>query len=184
MLVTFTAYAGPPFPEREELFEGIRKEIALHKEIDSNFAEVYLAEIKNLHEHKNPEVDPSIEYVFVLSGRSSYLKEPIDIPNIKDPADDHNRMTLGIDIAKKVAANRSQKSTSTIDDIQKNGPQIIYNGTPKHNEALKRTLAQIDYPQHKLSIFELKSTEWNTRGQFKCLKRDSPLSHTSVAIVT
>ena len=122
-----------------------------------------------------------------MSGRGSYLKNPVDSEVVKDPADDYHRLELGIEVARNVASARLQKSEITNEDIQNAGPLIIYNGRPKHNEDLKKALDEgilTHYPQDKFLILDLDPSDWSTRGQFISLKESLPLSNTSVAIVT
>lgn len=154
----------------------------------NNFKKTYLEEIKNLHTSPNEVVDPSIKYIFVLSGRGSYLKEPVDSADVKDPADDYHRIELGIDVAKKVVASHLEEgSPLTAEAIQKYGPIIVYNGRPKHNEDLKKAFHDgilTHYPEDKFRILDLAPSDWSTRGQFVSIKNELPLSDTSVAIVT
>ena len=148
-------------------------------------AEDYCNEIRGLKAKKNELVDPSIQYVFVLSGRSSYLKEPVDGPDVEDLEDDYNRIELGIETAKSVVRAQLNKSEITQEDMQHYGPTIIYNGRSKHNEDLEKALNDrtlSHYPKDKFRILEI--GEASTRGQFISLKKDYPLSHTSVAVIT
>ena len=188
---TTAVYTSAPSSVHGALFESVRKEILSSTNIeDSSFLEIYLQEIEIVSKQENKEINPHIEYIFVLSGRSSYLKKPVDSPAIKDSEDDYNRMELGIKIARTIVASRLKKPTGDKldkEDLVKYGPQIIYNGTTKQNETLKSALKQgilAHYPEEKFRILDLESGEENTRGQFKSLKEHSPLSNTSVAIVT
>jgi hypothetical protein len=154
----------------------------------SAFTQTYLEEVKSLHQSPNGVVDPSIKYVFVLSGRGSYLKEPVDSGDVKDPADDYHRIELGIKIAKQVVASHlDEGSPLTAEAIQKYGPIIVYNGRPKHNEDLKKAFHDgilTHYPEDKFRILDLDPSDWSTRGQFVSIKNELPLSDISVAIVT
>jgi len=182
LFITTTAYTFS-----SEDFQDIRDEVKSHKELDPFFTEEYISEVKGLHECKNADVDSSIKYVWVLAGRSSYLKEPVDGPDMKDLEDDYNRLELGIAVAREVVAKLSNKSMITDEDIQQYGPQIIYNGRPKHNADFIRALEKgllTSYPANKFTILDLDPKEWNSRGQFMSLKKEVPISDTSVAIVT
>jgi len=182
LLITSTAYSFS-----SEDFENIREKALSKQETNPTSVDEYLNEMRSLHDHKNAAVDPSIQYVWVLSGRSSYLKEPVDIPNVKDPSDDYNRLELGIQVARDVVAQRSGKSTFTKEDIEKYGPQIVYNGCPKHNDDLKKALQEgilTHYPENKFFILDLPPQEQNTRGQFMSFKERVPTSNTSVAVIT
>jgi hypothetical protein len=181
VLALFISTSAFPFD-----FEAVRSNIS-HKEIDPSFGEEYLREMQYLYGHENASVDPSIQYVWVLAGRGSYLKQPVDAPNVKDPEDDYNRLELGIDVARQVTALRSKKSVITEEDIEAYGPQIIYNGRPKHNDDLQQALQErllTHYPRNKFVILDLPPQELSTRGQFISLSREMPLSDTSVAIIT
>ena len=181
----FIVYATNAFSVPKKLFRDIYEKTLTNKAIGHRFLEEYLEEVKGLYQHKNMDVDTSIKYVFVLSGRSSYLKQPVDNPYVKDLDDDYNRLQLGINIARKVVIRHLNKLTPTQEDIQKYGPQIIYNGRPKHNAALKKALREgilTHYPKNKFIILNLQ--EWSTRGQFISIKKERPLFNTTIAIVT
>ena len=152
---------------------------------NSALAKDYCNEIRGLYAKKNEPVDPSIQYVFVLSGRSSYLKKPVDGPDVKDLEDDYNRIELAIETAKGVVRTCLNKSEITQEEVQQYGPTIIYNGRREHNKDLEKALNDgtlSHYPKDKFRILEI--GEASTRGQFISLKQDLPLSHTSVAIIT
>lgn len=188
LLITFIAYTPFHSFADEDIFETIHKEISSDKKIDPAFAAEYLKEMSTLHKHENLAIDPSIEHVVVLSGRGSIFKKPVDGPNVKDPADDYHRIELSLTVAKGVVANRSHKDASkiTLEDIDKYGPRIIYNGRPLHNQYLKEAFEKgilTSYPESKFDILGL-DEDWSTRGQFKSLKTYLLLSNTSVAIVT
>jgi hypothetical protein len=165
--------------------EQIQKELVKHK--DSPLWKEYYSVATNV----NPEPTPDIDYVFVLSARASYLKNPIDNPNIPDKADDYNRMRLGIEIAKKVTALRLGKTVGelTKEDILLYGPDIIYNGLMKHNHEVVKSIAMVnpalaDFPIEKITILDLAKDMGNTKGQFVCVKEKLKIENTSVAIVT
>ena len=57
-----------------------------------------------------------------------------------------------------MVVKQSNKLIPTQEDIQKYGPQIIYNGRPKHNDDLKKTLkedALTHYPKNKFIILDI-----------------------------
>lgn len=183
LFITNTAYTF----SSKDVFESTQKEALSHKEIDPLFIGEYQKEMKDVFEHKNAAVDPSIKYVWVLAGRSSYLKEPVDSPDAKDLNDDYDRLELGIQIAGEVVTQQSHQLMFTNDDIENYGPQIIYNGRPKHNDDLKKALKEgilTHYPEDKFLILDLPPEEWNSRGQFMSLKQMVPISDASIAIVT
>src|SRR3990167_63015 len=104
-------------------FEKTCKEVSVFSK--SSFTETYLEEIKDLHNSPNGVVDPSIQYVFVLSGRGSYLKNPVDSEDVKDPEDDYHRIELGIEVARKVVSSHLEEGAPlTAEAIQKYGPII------------------------------------------------------------
>jgi hypothetical protein len=82
--------------------------------IDELVRKSFISEIQNIYATKNPQIDKDIKYVWVLSARHSYNKMPIisHAQNIGavDKEDGYNRMRLGIDIAKQVAAKKLSNS--------------------------------------------------------------------------
>ncbi|MFV0250445.1 MAG: hypothetical protein AB8U53_07235 [Rickettsia aeschlimannii] len=78
----------------------------------------FISEIQNIYVTENPQIDKNIKYVWVLSARHSYTKIPInsDTQNIKaaDKEDGYNRMRLGIEIAREVAAKKLDKQISSL----------------------------------------------------------------------
>ncbi|ABV84624.1 hypothetical protein RMA_0369 [Rickettsia massiliae MTU5] len=76
----------------------------------------FISEIQNIYVTANPEIDKNIKYVWALSARHSYTKIPInsDTQNIRaaDKEDGYNRMRLGIEIAREVAAKKLDKQIS------------------------------------------------------------------------
>jgi hypothetical protein len=169
--------------DADNTLEGIRKQVSAA--INTPFVQEYMSELTDLHKSENKPVNPSIEYVFVLSARGSYLKDPVVGLDIKDLEDDYNRIELGIKIAQVVVGDRLEKSEVTQEDIEKHGPIIIYNGKSNQNEDLTQALENgilSHYPKDKFHIMAIK--EESTRGQFKNLKEDFPISNASVAIIT
>lgn len=158
----------------------------------------FIAEIQNIYTTENPEIDKNIKYVWVLSSRYSYTKMPIisDAQNIGavDQEDGYNRMRLGIEIAKKVAAKKldKQESNLTSEELQKYGPIILFNGGAYDNSLLKDALDKNeikDYPKENFYIFTLPEGQANTGTQFKTLYQkheDSniDLNNAEIAIVT
>lgn len=178
-------YLSPTFSFID--FEDTRQQALSRKDIDPCFVDKYLDEIKTIQKRSNPTVDPSTTYVWVLSGRSSYLKESVDGPDVKDLEDDYNRLNLAIQIAREVVQKLLGRTSLTEEDIQEYGPQIVYNGRPKHNEDLKKALREgllTHYPLNKFLILDLDPKEWSSKGQFMSFKEEVPTTNTSVAIVT
>jgi hypothetical protein len=148
----------------------------------------FINEIKNIALHENPTVKADINYVFVLSGRGSYLKNAVDNPHINDKEDDYQRMRLGIEIARKITALKASKRKISNDDIIRHGPIIIYNGRPKHNQDLKVALFEknliTDYPASKFLILDLPHDQLNSKGHFISLAQNVDLNNKHIAIVT
>jgi hypothetical protein len=172
-------------PKIIELIKAFHVKNPDEKELKQDFVN----RLQTIYEKDNPEVDPNIEYVWVLSARSTYLKRPVDRPNVADLNDDYNRMHLGIEIARSVVAKKLTKPSNNLteDELIKNGPIIIYNGRPEHNKDFKQALKdnQIKgYPKDKFLIFELPFTMQNTKGQFVSIKKNRNLHDTTIAIIT
>jgi len=73
------------------------------------FSNIFKIDIEKVHDESNaienlPLLYSTIDLVYVLAGRGSALKEPIDQANVADPEDDYHRMIYGIEIAKKIYA--------------------------------------------------------------------------------
>ncbi|MGX6960858.1 MAG: hypothetical protein ACIPMY_06650, partial [Rickettsia endosymbiont of Pentastiridius leporinus] len=136
----------------------------------------FISEIQNIYATENPKIDKDIKYVWVLSARHSYTKMPInsDAQNIGaiDKDDGYNRMRLGIDIAKEVAAQKLNKQISNLTDeeLKQYGPIILFNGGAYDNSLLKEAIDKNeikDYPKENFYIFTLPENQANTGGQFK-----------------
>ncbi|MCC8467363.1 MAG: hypothetical protein LN589_01240 [Rickettsia endosymbiont of Eriopis connexa] len=69
-----------------------------------------------------------------------------DVQNIGaiDKEDGYNRMRLGIEIAREVAAKKldKQESNLTPEELQKYGPVILFNGGTYDNKFTKRSSRQ------------------------------------------
>jgi hypothetical protein len=151
--------------------------------------EEFLKEIIEIASTQNPPISRDINYILVLSGRGSYLKNPIDHPDVIDKDDDYNRMRLGISVARKVAALRLGKSVNsiTMEDFRNHGPTVIYNGRPKHNEDFKKAIKNgliTDYPNDKFIILDLPQDQLNSKGHFISVQKHTDLSNQTIAIVT
>jgi hypothetical protein len=138
----------------------------------------FISEIQNIYTTENPEIDKNIKYAWVLSTRHSYTKIPInsDAQNIgaEDKEDGYNRIRLGINIAREVAAKKldKQESNLTSEELQKYGPIILFNGGAYDNSLLTEALDNniiTDYPKESFYIFMLPENQINTGGQFKTL---------------
>lgn len=158
----------------------------------------FISEIQNIYTIENPEIDKNIKYVWVLSARYSYTKIPInsDAQNIgaADKEDGYNRMRLGIEIAREVAAKKLDKQISSLtsEELQKYGLMILFNGGAYDNSLLKEALDKniiTDYPKENFYIFTLPEGQVNTGGQFKTLYKEHEngnidLSNAEIAIIT
>ncbi len=111
-----------------------------------------------------------------------------------DKEDGYNRMRLGIEIAKEVAAKKLDKQMSnlTFEELKEYGPKILFNGGEYDNSLLKEALDKNiinDYPKENFYIFNLPKNQANTGGQFKTLYKEHEdsnidLNNTEIAIVT
>lgn len=170
-------------------------------EFDSNNEAIrqnFISEIKNIYATENPKIDKNIKYIWVLSARHSYTKMPInsDTQNIgaEDKEDGYNRMRLGIDIAKEVAAKKLYKQVSNLthEELKQYGPRILFNGGAYDNNLLKEALNKNkikDYPKENFHIFTLPEEQANTATQFKTLYKEHEdgnidLNNAEIAIVT
>lgn len=143
-------------------------------------------EMNALKGTKNPEVDPAIDYLIVLSGANSYLQK--SSKHSLDSADDYNRMQLALQTAKKIAALRAKIGLGVVGPavFEQYGPYIVYNGSESQNRDLKCALEQglMGYPKDKFLILKTSEQEMNTKGQFQSLKLHLKIENTAVAIVT
>ncbi len=139
--------------------------------------EDYIDEFEELNKHRNPIPTANIDYVWVLSGRSTYLGNPVDTANaIKDKWDDRNRMQLAIKIVKEVTAARTGNPVATLfkKDYLLHAPKLIYNGVPKHNfefEMASLPDGTIDgVPFERVTLLPLDMDKLHTGGQFLSVK--------------
>jgi hypothetical protein len=165
---------------------------------NEDLRQAFIGEIQSIYTHDNPEIDPDIKYVWVLSARHNYKKEAVmsspQNSNAYDQNDGYDRMNLGIEIARKVAAKKVNKSENslTLSDIIAHGPIIIYNGEEESNNTLRSVLNKkeiTNYPSSKFVILSLPKDQIHTKGQFESLKQESErgridLINSTIAIVT
>lgn len=112
----------------------------------------------------------------------------------EDKEDGYNRMRLGIDIAKQVAAKKLSKQVSdlTYNELKEYGPMILFNGGVEGNSLLQEDLDKNeikDYPKENFYIFALPENQANTGGQFKTLYKEHEdgnidLNNAKIAIIT
>ncbi|WP_196792620.1 hypothetical protein [Rickettsia bellii] len=149
---------------QDKHFEQIVNDLNNLEVTDELLRKNFISEIQNIYVTENPQIDKDIKYVWVLSARHSYNKMPIisHAPNIGavDKEDGYNRMRLGIEIAKEVAAKKLNKQVSdlTYQELKEYGPIILFNGGAYDNGLLKEVLDnnQIkDYPKENFYIFAL-----------------------------
>ncbi|MCC8369813.1 MAG: hypothetical protein LN566_00240 [Rickettsia endosymbiont of Stiretrus anchorago] len=183
---------------QDKHFEQIVNDLNNLEVTDELLRKNFISEIQNIYVTENPQIDKDIKYVWVLSARHSYNKMPIisHAQNIGavDKEDGYNRMRLGIEIAKEVAAKKLNKQVSdlTYQELKEYGPIILFNGGAYDNGLLKEVLDnnQIkDYPKENFYIFALPENQANTSGQFKNLYKEHEdgnidLNNTEIAIVT
>jgi hypothetical protein len=158
-------------------------------QVTSLLRQEFIKEIREIASCSNPKVTANTNYVLVLSGRASYLKNPIDRPDIIDQEDDYHRMNLGIDVARKITALRLTKDEKelTNHDMEKSGPTIIYNGRAEHNKDFNKALENdliTNYPHSKFLILDLPPDQLNSKGHFISIKQKLDLSDQELAIVT
>ncbi|MBX9703736.1 MAG: YdcF family protein [Silvanigrellaceae bacterium] len=106
-----------------------------------------------------------------------------------DRDDDYNRLTLGIQVARGIAAKRLMKDPKllTMEDLIKAGPILVYNGHLQQNQELNDALKYGDistYPAEKFKILPLDPKQLNTHGLFISFKNAFTLDNTSIALVT
>lgn len=165
---------------------------------NENIRRNFISEIQNIYVTENPEITKDIKYVWVLSARHSYTKVLIssESQNIgaMDKEDGYNRMRLGIEIAKEIAAKKLDKQVSslTFEELKNYGPIILFNGGIDHNRLLQEALDKNeikDYPKENFYIFILPENKTNTGEQFKTLYKrhedgNIDLNNAEIAIVT
>lgn len=159
------------------------------QDVPVNF-EVALAvrqEMDELRNSKDPEPDPSIGYLFVLSASNSFLKKVTHIKSA-DLEDDFNRTSLAISTARKIVALKANVNDHdlTAEILSEYGPQIVYNGAEWQNDDLKYALDHciIDYPKEKFIILDIPKDNVNTKGQFLSIKRALNISHVAIGIIS
>lgn len=145
-------------------------------------------EMKALKNSQDPQPDPNIGYLFVLSASNSYLRKVVQIKE-SDIDDDYNWMTLAIKTAKKIVALKANVHLSAVNRQLETdfGPKIIYNGSISQNNDLKEALDRdlIDYPKEKFVILDLPQDQINTKGQFISIKQGMCVEpHASAGIVS
>ena len=125
---------------------------------------IFRTDIKKVHDESNAIENllllySTIDLVYVLAGRGSALKKPIDNADIADPEDDYHRMVYGIEIAKKIYAAKGLMVP------------FFYNGRTLHNIHLREALEQgiFDYPKELFIISEI--DPGNTIGQAKSFQK-------------
>lgn len=178
-----TAIEVPLAADTKALFEKSRQELDLQAK--SPLWKEWLS----IATSQNPEPDPAIEWIIVLSGRGSYLKNAVDAPDIADKEDDYQRMRLGIEAARRIVARRLGKPVDSLthQELVQYGPMIVYNGRPLHNQELVNALGDsilTDYPFEKFILFDLTPGQYHTKEQFLCIKNKLNISNTAVMVIT
>lgn len=196
--IVFVAYQATVHNVAKD-FEVVKAKINLEgfPEKELSLKNAFIGEIQTIFTHNNPEINPKIKYVFVLSARHDYNKNTVTSSpqnaNAYDKNDGFDRMNLGIDIARKVAAMNADKSDGELTDadIITYGPRIIYNGEKESNDVLTEVLEEgrINYPSEKFAILPLNKDQVHTKGQFESLKNNASahninLANALMAIVT
>lgn len=126
-------------------------------------------DILKVHKTPSPSIIPDIDLVYVLSGRSTVLGKDADqLDRPVDLKDDKSRLCKGIEIAKKISAQRLHIPVSQLKPENCTIP-IFYNGRKIHNEDLREALknGKINYPTHLFKIADINPP--NTLGQIKSL---------------
>ena len=174
-LGTINSLTATPQDNLDALITHTRASVSFKSYEIKEWAEVYFSEIKSIH--CLLENYPPLTHVLVLSGRAAYDKTLISFT--VDEEDDYNRVRAGIEWALNITKKKLRKGQLTDEDIEKEGPYIIYNGTKEHNRILRKVLDEggiKDYPKSKFFIWELE--EINTKGQLlsvqKGLKNQGP----------
>lgn len=144
-------------------------------------------EINQLKDSQDPEPDPTIKYMIVLSASHSYLHTP-DVGSSPDLEDDYNRMELALNTAKKIAALNAHTKIEelNLELLRQHGPLIVYNGSEEQNHDLQSALNRdmVNYPKDKFIILDLPKDNINTKGQFLSIKQHLPLTHVTIALIT
>lgn len=139
--------------------------------------------LKEYGEYQNPQITPDIDIVWAISGRGVYTQETTpylsDSPEFarSDLArnDDRENTDFATQLARQITAARLNKNASdvTLEDIERNGPILVYNATNLQNQKLKETVdsGAFPLPKEKVRIVKLSETDdpqdANTRTQFE-----------------
>ena len=107
----------------------------------------------------------------------------------EDIDDDYNRITLAVKTAIKITSLRANIKFSEVNEqIMENcGPKIVYNGSERQNNDLRKALDSnlVGYPKNNFIILSLPKNQVNTKGQFLSLKDDLQIEeNASVGIIT
>jgi len=111
-----------------------------------------------LFERAIPTATTDIDYVWVLSGSGDYHKPFLPNEPIYHPWSDQRRISRGVLLALQVVSLRLGKSVDLItkDDLQDQGPYLIYNGSIDRNSTLRRVVELPDFlmPKEKVVIVD------------------------------
>lgn len=138
--------------------------------------------LKEYREYQNPQVTPDIDIVWAISGRGVYTQETT--PHLSNPEfarsdlarnDDRENTDFAAQLVRQITAARLNKNASdvTLEDIERNGPILVYNGSNLQNQKLKDAVdsGAFPLPKEKVKILKLSETddprEANTHTQFE-----------------
>lgn len=140
--------------------------------LDDSFPEdIFTDDLRKSALTQNPTIIPEIDYVWVLSGRSTILGNDADgLKREFDHADDLGRMSEGVRIATRVNLLRAGKEDVGQLTEQEWVTPIFYNGRKIHNQDLKKAIAEgkISYPDHLFIIEDIDPE--NIIGQIRSFK--------------
>ncbi|HEY5601204.1 MAG TPA: hypothetical protein VIK81_03930 [Patescibacteria group bacterium] len=99
-----------------------------------------LEELREIKNKNLPPVEENWDLIWVLSGpETTFTEEPTVNPNVNENA---QRIITAIRISKEVAALRVPKKISDVnlDDIERFGPEIFFNGSMEQNDDLNNLI--------------------------------------------
>jgi uncharacterized SAM-binding protein YcdF (DUF218 family) len=148
-----------------------------------------LEELKEIVKKEPPKPEKNWGLIWVLTGPEyTFEDKPAEGEKFNQTK---QRFLTGLEIARQVTALRLGKKPEeiTIEDIEKFGPSIYYNGRKEHNEYLKRICEEkrlekeFNFPSSKIIITSNENIKY-TKDQFDDFSPDLVAKEDKVIIVS